>query len=123
MRQKGAIIDMKNFIFIALLAFIRCSNCLVLYTADSRVALRQEGKIPEDRVLHMAQEEEGDGRQSHLLEEVDVKLAKKFDPSHLEDMDEKEESNLTNGHVDGGLPLISDSVFSLIIMVYVLLAF
>ena len=92
-------------------------------------------KIPEDRVIHMAQEEEGDGRQSHLLEEVDVKLVKKFDPSHLEDMqqgkkgsqrpleemgdlvDEKEESNMINGHVDGGLPLISDSVFSLIIMV------
>ena len=74
-------------------------------------------KIPEDRVIHMAQEEESDGRQSHLLEEVDVKLAKKFNPSHLEDMDEKQESNLTNGHVDGGLPLISDSVFSLIIMV------
>ena len=83
----------------------------------------------------MVQEEEGDGRQSHLLEEVDVKLAKKFDPSHLEDMqqgenggqrrldemddlvDGKEESNMSNGHVDGGLPLISDSVFSLIIMV------
>ena len=83
----------------------------------------------------MAQEEEGDGRHSHLLEEVGVKLAKKFDPSHLEHMqqgkyggqrhldgmddlvDGKEESNMTNGHVDGGLPLISDSVFSLIIMV------
>ena len=73
--------------------------------------------MPEGRVIHMAQEQEGDGRQSHLLKEVDVKLAKKFDPSHLEDMDEKDEFNITNSHVDGGLPLISDSVFSLIIMV------
>ena len=35
-------------------------------------------------------------------------------------------ANLTNpppGHRDGGLPLISDSLFSLIIMLYVLLAF
>merc|ERR1712004_696363 len=108
---------MKSFVLFALFLLFRFSNCLVLYTADSRVALRQEGKIPEDRIIHMVQEEEGDGRQSHLLEEVDVKLAKKFDPSHLEDMqqgenggqrrldgmddlvDGKEESNMTNGHV------------------------
>lgn len=32
-------------------------------------------------------------------------------------------TNLPTDHRDGGLPLISDSVFSLIIMIYVLLAF
>jgi len=126
MRQKGAIIDMKNFVFIASIAFFfsfRFSNCLVLYTADSRVALRQEGKIPEDRIIHMVQEEEGDGRQSHLLEEQGENGGQRRLDGMDDLVDGKEESNMTNGHVDGGLPLISDSVFSLIIMVYVLLAF
>ena len=37
--------------------------------------------------------------------------------------EEKEEVTVPPDHKDGGLPLISDSVFSFIIMVYVLLAF
>ena len=36
---------------------------------------------------------------------------------------EVEDVNVPPDHKDGGLPLISDSVFSFIIMVYVLLAF
>ena len=36
---------------------------------------------------------------------------------------EEEEGEAPPGHKEGGLPLISDSVFSLIIMLYVLLAF
>ena len=50
-----------------------------------------------------------------------MQQGKKGSQRPLEEMgdlvDEKEESNMINGHVDGGLPLISDSVFSLIIMV------
>ena len=37
--------------------------------------------------------------------------------------EEGEEAHVPPDHKDGGLPLISDSVFSLIIMIYVLLAF
>ena len=40
-----------------------------------------------------------------------------------EEDEQEEEAPIPPDHKDGGLPLISDSVFSLIIMIYVLLAF
>ena len=40
-----------------------------------------------------------------------------------EGLHNRSSTNLPPEHQDGGLPLISDSVFSLIIMIYVLLAF
>ena len=42
---------------------------------------------------------------------------------HTERANTRSSTNLPPDHRDGGLPLISDSLFSLIIMIYVLLAF
>lgn len=114
--------------------------------ASERKILDQNAPLDQERVAAENDVDEFDGRSRVAYEDHMEAMKRNDHPSNYEekgntnqdrmDFDQDgegqrsmeshgdgEDRNMIDHHVDGGLPLISDSVFSLIIMVYVLLAF